>query len=214
MTTREFTGEMVGTFLLVLFGCGSVAVSVLFGSHSGLMQVGLAWGIGVMIAIYLTRHLSSAHLNPAVSLAMVLGGRMRAGKLLSYWAAQLAGAITAGLTLYALFGSSIAAYEIAHKIVRGTAASVRTAAIFGEFYPSPGSGAVVPLRLAIGAEAFGTFLLVLMIFALTEDCHVGRPERLGYAGVHRPVRYVDHLPSRSVDPGRAEPRRAISTPGF
>ena len=46
MTAREFIGELLGTFLLVLFGCGSVAVSVLFGSHSGLMQVALAWGIG------------------------------------------------------------------------------------------------------------------------------------------------------------------------
>jgi glycerol uptake facilitator protein len=55
---REFIGEALGTFMLVLFGCGSVAVSVLFDAHQGLMQVGLAWGIGVTLAIYLTRHLA------------------------------------------------------------------------------------------------------------------------------------------------------------
>ncbi len=175
MATREFTGEMAGTFLLVLFGCGSVAVSVLFGAHSGLMQVALAWGIGVMLAIYLTRHLSCAHLNPAVSLAMVLSRRMPARKLPAYIAAQIAGAIAAGVTLYALFAPSIAAYESAHGIVRGAPESVQTAKMFGEFYPNPGSGAVVSLPLAMGAEALGTFLLVLVIFALTEECNVGRP---------------------------------------
>jgi glycerol uptake facilitator protein len=176
MCKRELIGETVGTFLLVLFGCGSVAVSVLFGSHQGLMQVALAWGIGVTLAIYLTRHLSCAHLNPAVSLSMVLSGRMPFRKLPVYVGAQLAGAVLAGLTLYALFAPSIAAYENAHQIVRGATESVRTAMMFGEYYPNPGGTAVVSLPLAMGAEALGTFLLVLMIFALTEGCNVGRPD--------------------------------------
>jgi len=176
MCKREFVGEALGTFLLVLFGCGSVAVSVLFGSHQGLMQVALAWGIGVTLAIYLTRHLSCAHLNPAVSLSMALSGRMPFRKLPVYVGAQLAGAVLAGLTLYVLFAPSIAAYEDAHEIVRGTTESVRTAMMFGEYYPNPGGTAVVSLPLAMGAEALGTFLLVLMIFALTEGCNVGRPD--------------------------------------
>ncbi|OGV70925.1 MAG: aquaporin [Lentisphaerae bacterium RIFOXYA12_FULL_48_11] len=173
---REFIGETMGTFMLVLFGCGSVAVSVLFNAHQGLMQIALAWGIGVTLAIYLTRHLSCAHLNPAVSLAMVVSGRMSARRMPIYLGAQLAGAILAGLALYALFAPSIAAYENAHGIVRGTTESVKTAMMFGEYYPNPGATAVVSLPLAMGAEAFGTFFLVLMIFALTEGCNVGRPD--------------------------------------
>ncbi len=173
---REFIGEALGTFMLVLFGCGSVAVSVLFDAYQGLMQVALAWGIGVTLAIYLTRHLSCAHLNPAVSLAMVVSGRMSVRKMPVYLGAQFAGAILAGLALYALLAPSIAAFEHAHGIVRGTAESVKTAMMFGEYYPNPGARAVVSLPLAIGAEAFGTFLLVLMIFALTEGCNVGRPD--------------------------------------
>jgi glycerol uptake facilitator protein len=176
MRKREFIGEAAGTFVLVLFGCGSVAVAVLFGAYSGLMQVALAWGIGVALAIYLTRHLSSAHLNPAVSLSMALSRRMPYRKLPVYFSAQLMGAVLAALTLYGLFGPSIGAYEAAHGIVRGTAASVRTGMMFGEYYPNPGSTAVVSLPLAMGAEALGTFLLVLMIFALTEGCNVGRPD--------------------------------------
>jgi len=172
----EFIGEALGTFVLVLFGCGSVAVSVLFDAHRGLMQVALAWGIGVTLAIYLTRHLSCAHLNPAVSLAMVLGGRMCVRKLPVYLVAQFTGAILAALALYVLFGPSIAQYENAHGIIRGTTESVKTAMMFGEYYANPDSTAVVSLPLAMGAEAFGTFLLVLMIFALTEGCNVGRPD--------------------------------------
>jgi glycerol uptake facilitator protein len=173
---RELIGEALGTFVLVLFGCGSVAVTVLFNAHQGLMQVALKWGIGVTLAIYLTLHLSCAHLNPAVSLAMVVSGRMSARRIPVYLGAQFAGAVLAGLTLYALFAASITAYESAHGIVRGAAESVKTAMMFGEYYPNPGAQAVVSLPLAIGAEALGMFLLVLMIFALTEGCNVGRPD--------------------------------------
>jgi glycerol uptake facilitator protein len=64
---RESIGEVLGTFMLVLFGCGSVAVSVLFGAHHGLMQVALAWGIGVTVTsvICLIAPLTQAGLNPA-----------------------------------------------------------------------------------------------------------------------------------------------------
>ena len=173
---KAFIGEGIGTFVLTLFGCGSVAVAILFGEYSGIFQVGLIWGVAVTLAIYLTRYLSCAHLNPAVTLAMVLSKRMEANKLLPYIAAQLLGAFAAGLVLYLLFSPSITAYESAHQIVRGTAASVDTARMFGEFYPNPGdAGAVVSMPLAMFAEGFGTFLLVMFIFALTEGCNVGRP---------------------------------------
>ncbi|MBU0908326.1 MAG: MIP family channel protein [Proteobacteria bacterium] len=176
--THEFFGELIGTFILVFFGCGSVAVTVLFSAHAGLFQVAAVWGMGVMLAIYATRHLSCAHLNPAVSVAMVLGRRMSARRLPVYVGAQFIGAFLAAALLYALFSGSILAYEAVHGIVRGTPESVQTAMMFGEFYPNPGAGsvAVVSFWNAFGAEAAGTFLLVIMIFALTEGCNVGRPD--------------------------------------
>lgn len=173
--SKEFKGETLGTFLLVLFGCGSVAVSVLFNAYQGLMQIALAWGIGVTLSIYLTRHLSCAHLNPAVTIAMVISKRMVAKKLPVYLTAQFLGAFLAGLAIFLLFSPSISAFENAHQLVRGSAESVQTAKMFGEYYAAAGSTSVVSLPLAIGAEALGTFLLVLMIFALTEGCNVGRP---------------------------------------
>lgn len=175
---QDFAGELIGTFLLVFFGCASVAVTVLFSAHVGLLQIALIWGLTVMLAIYATRHLSCAHLNPAVSIAMVLGGRMALGKLPTYLVAQFTGAFLAAAMLYLLLGASIAHYEALHGIVRGMPDSVQTAMIFGEFYPNPGAGAVavVPPLTAFLAEAFGTFALVFLIFALTEGCNLGRPD--------------------------------------
>jgi glycerol uptake facilitator protein len=175
MKVKEFIGEALGTFILVLFGCGCVAVAVLFGEYNSIFQIGFVWGIGVTLAIYLTRHLSNAHLNPAVTLAMVFSGRMKANKIPVYLTAQFAGAFLAGTVIYLLYSPSIAAYESVHEIVRGSAESVITAKMFGEFYPNPGGTAVVPMILAIAAETFGTFLLVLTIFGLTEDANAGRP---------------------------------------
>jgi glycerol uptake facilitator protein len=171
----EGVGEFFGTFVLTLFGCGAVAVSVLFDAHQGLFQVALVWGIGVTLAIYLTRHLSCAHLNPAVTLAMVVAGRLPAHKAPLYMAAQLVGAILAGGMVYLLFGASIAAFEATHQILRGSPESVKVAMMFGEYYPNPGSTAVVSLPLAMVAEGVGTFLLVLTIFGLTDSCNLGRP---------------------------------------
>jgi glycerol uptake facilitator protein len=175
MKAKEFTGEALGTFILVLFGCGSVAVAVLFGEYNSIFQIGFVWGTGVTLAIYLTRHLSNAHLNPAVTLAMVLSKRMKAGKIPVYLLAQFFGAFLAGICVFLLFSPSITAYESAHQIVRGSEESIITAKMFGEFYPNPGGTAVVPMILAIAAETFGTFLLVLTIFGLTEDANAGRP---------------------------------------
>lgn len=176
---KGMIGEMLGTFVLTLFGCCSVAVAILFGEYNSIFQIGLVWGLGVTLSIYLTRNICCAHLNPAVSVAMVVAGRMNVRKLPGYVLAQVLGAILAGCVLYVLFHTSIAQYEALHDILRGTVASVDTARMFGEFYPNPGDSAhaVVTLPLAMFAEGFGTFLLALFIFALTEDCNVGRPSR-------------------------------------
>lgn len=173
----DFIGELLGTFLLVLFGCGSVAAAILFNAHSGLFQIALIWGLGVSLAIYATRHLSCAHLNPAVSIAMAASKRMPPAKLPTYLVAQFLGAVGAGLVVYVLFAPSIAVFETAHNIVRGTPESMSTAKMFGEYYQLPGAAAaVVSMPLAIAAEAIGTFLLMLMIFTLTEGCNLGRPD--------------------------------------
>ena len=143
MFKREFLGEFSGTFLLVLFGCGTVAVDTLFGAHISLALIALFWGIGVTLSIYLTRHLCCAHLNPAVTMAMACSGRMTWKKVPTYLIAQFLGAFAAGWIIYLLFFTSIQDFETTHAIVRGSEASVKTGRMFGEYYPT----ATVPFWL-------------------------------------------------------------------
>ncbi|MBI4678216.1 MAG: aquaporin family protein [Elusimicrobia bacterium] len=175
----DFLGELLGTFILVFLGCGSVAVAVLFSAHSGLFQVAAVWGMGVALAIYASRGLSCAHLNPAVSIAFALAKRMPAKKLPVYLAAQFLGAFLAAAVLYVLFSGSIVRFELANDVVRGFPGSERTAMMFGEYFPNPAfgqAGASVSFFNAFLAEGIGTCLLVLFIFSLTERCNVGHPD--------------------------------------
>ncbi len=174
---RLATGEVIGTFLLVLFGIGSVAAAVLTGAHVGLWQVAAVWGFGVALAIYTTSAVSGAHLNPAVSLAFAIFRRREfpLGRLPVYWAAQLLGAVFAGVAVLAIFGPFLSRFEAENGIVRGEAGSQRSAMVFGEYFPNPDiigvDDAATSLVSPAGAafvEGFGTAILVLIIFALTD----------------------------------------------
>ena len=184
--TRALAGEMLGTYLLVLFGTGSVASAVLSGAQVGLWQVAAVWGFGVALAIYVSAGMSGAHLNPAVSLSMALlrPADFPAARLLPYVASQLAGAVLAGGTVAALFGPLLRRFEAAREIVRGTPGSELSAMVFGEYFPNPamfGTDAaaralVSPWQAAL-VEGFGTAVLVLVIFALTSPRNGDRPGR-------------------------------------
>ena len=88
-------GELIGTFLLVFFGCGSVATAVLTSAQVGIFQVAIVWGIGITTAIYLTASLSGAHLNPAVTVAFAVWADFPWKKVPGYILAQFAGAFIA-----------------------------------------------------------------------------------------------------------------------
>ena len=85
-------GELTGTFLLVFFGCGSVACSVLTGATAGLFQVAIVWGLGIALANHLTAALSGAHLNPAVTLALCVWQGFPKRRLAGYLVALNTGA--------------------------------------------------------------------------------------------------------------------------
>jgi glycerol uptake facilitator protein len=181
---RALLGEVLGTYLLVLFGTGAVAAAVLTGAQVGLWQVAVVWGIGVTLAIYTSAALSGAHLNPAVSLAFALLRRAEfpPARLLPYAAAQLVGASLAGATVAALFWPVLLRFEAREGLVRGQPGSERAAMIFGQYFPNPalfGTDAaaralVSPLQ-AVLVEAFGTAVLVLVIFALTARRNTAAP---------------------------------------
>jgi glycerol uptake facilitator protein len=180
-----FIGEFLGTFLLVFFGCGSVAAAVLTGAQVGIFQVAIVWGIGIAIAIHLTGSLSGAHFNPAVTCALATAGRFPFGKILPYIFAQFAGAFVAAAVLHLAFAGSLAAYEAAHQIVRGAPGSEASAMIFGEYFPNPGghpltaaARAVVPPGAAFCVEAIGTAILALVVLGVTDERNSARPREL------------------------------------
>jgi aquaporin Z len=93
--------ELVGTFWLVLGGCGSAVLDAAFpGLGIGFLGVALAFGLTVLTMAYAIGHVSGCHLNPAVSVGLAVGGRFKAAELPAYIVAQVVGAILAAATLY------------------------------------------------------------------------------------------------------------------
>lgn len=94
---RALAAEFVGTFWLVLGGCGSAVIAAAFPNVGiGLLGVSFAFGLTVLTMAFAIGHISGCHLNPAVSVGLWLGGRFPASKLLSYIVAQVIGGIAAG----------------------------------------------------------------------------------------------------------------------
>ncbi len=114
-TVHKFAAEAVGTFVLVLFGCGSAAIASQaagnaesisdFSNLPSIVSIGLTFGLAVMVMAYAVGRISGGHFNPAVSIGAALGGRMAWSQVPVYIAAQLAGAIAgAGILMALLLG--------------------------------------------------------------------------------------------------------------
>lgn len=99
--SKRFAAEFVGTFWLVLGGCGSAVLAAAFPSVGiGLLGVSLAFGLTVLTMAYAIGHISGCHLNPAVSVGLAVSGRFKASDLVPYVIAQVLGAIAAAAVLY------------------------------------------------------------------------------------------------------------------
>jgi glycerol uptake facilitator protein len=193
-------GEFFGTFLLVFFGCGSVCAAVATGAQVGVFQVAIVWGLGIATAIYLTGSLSSAHLNPAVTIASAAWSRFPLRLVVPYLIVQMIGAFAAAALLYSIFGGAIAGYEAKHGIVRGTEGSEASAMVFGDYFPNPGGkpltdetrATMTPGR-AFVAELVGTAILVLVIFCSTDERNATRPQILTAATIGLTITLVISL---------------------
>jgi len=115
--SRKFAAELIGTFWLVLGGCGSAVLAGVFLKNGipvgiGLAGVSLAFGLTVLTMAYAIGHISGCHLNPAVTLGLWAGGRHPAAEILPYIVAQVLGAIAGAFTLL-MIASGQPGYEIA-----------------------------------------------------------------------------------------------------
>lgn len=168
-TWGEMIGEFFGTLVLILFGDGCVATFALFtklgGSPSPFANewivIILGWGLAVMLGIYVAGAISGAHINPAVTLALAVTGRLAWTKVLGYWLAQVLGAFVAALLLYYVYQGAIA------NALGGAALSPdNVGTVGGVFYTSPKS--FVGTFGAFGDEFIGTALLVGLILAIVD----------------------------------------------
>jgi len=183
-------GEFIGTFILVFFGCGSVCAAVTTGAQVGVFQVAIVWGLGIMMAIYLTASLSGAHLNPAVTISLAAWGNFPKKRIIGYITTQLLGAFAAAAVLQVIFGGAIQEFEARNGIVRGHPGSEASAMVFGEYYPNPlgrplkeGNPARMSQARAFFAEVVGTALLLLIIFCTTDVNNQNGPQILTAATI-------------------------------
>ncbi len=184
--------EALGTFILVLFGCGAVHVAVLTDALVGLWQVAIVWGVAIMLAVYVVGGISGAHINPAITLALATWGRFEWSKVVPYMLAQLAGAIVAAAALFVMYQAFL---DEKDRDIRGKPGSELTAMCYGEYFPNPALkstaelyrkgehdklDAIVNEPLAFGVEVLGTLILALVVFAVTDQRNVAAPAaRLG-----------------------------------
>ena len=153
----ELSAELVGTFILILFGVGVVAQVVAggIGDHD---SIAWAWGLGVTLGVYAAARLSGAHLNPAVTIALAVFRGFSWGKVAPYALAQTVGAFLAALVVRWNYAEVIAKVDPGHTI--------KTQGIFSTL---PGNGsAPVHTGGALRDQIIGTAILMLLILAITD----------------------------------------------
>jgi glycerol uptake facilitator protein len=164
--TRALVGEIVGTFILVFFGCGAVHSAVLTDGLTGLWQIGIVWGLAIMLAAYTVGSVSGAHINPAITIALAAFGRFYWTRVPQYVAAQCVGAVLAAAALFGIYHGRLV--DVDGKL----AATVDTAKCYGEYYGLDGT---VTQAQAFGAEVLGTALLAFVVFSVTDERNRGKP---------------------------------------
>jgi len=199
--TQKLGAEFIGTFWLVLGGCGAAVLDAAFPELGiGFAGVALAFGLTVLTMVFAIGHISGCHLNPAVSVGLWAGGRFSLGELLPYIAAQVLGAIAAAGTLYVI-ASGNADYA-------GGLASNG----FGEH--SPGHYSMVSCLIT---EIVMTAMFLFIILGATDSRaptgFAGIPIGLGLTLIHLisiPVTNTSVNPARSTGPALLEGGIALS----
>jgi glycerol uptake facilitator protein len=172
----EYVAEFIGTFVLICFGDGVVAMAVaalnqsgrgtqIFQASGDWLIIGWGWGFAVTFAVYVAGGISGAHINPAVTLGFALRRGFPWRKVPGYWLAQVVGAFVGAALVYLVYKGSIDSYERANHIVRGEASSVPTYSIFATFpagYLHDWFGPFID-------QVVGTGFLMMFVFACVDE---------------------------------------------
>lgn len=180
---KKYIAEFIGTFTLVFLGCGAAVIA---GADIGVTGIALAFGLALISMAYGIGHISGCHINPAVSIAAVIAGRMSSKDLPGYVVAQVAGAMVASLLLMIVVGG----------IGNG----------LGQNGWGPGYGGEYGLAAAFIFEVVATFLFLITILGSTSDSNskvAGLAIGLALVAIHIvgiKVTGVSVNPARSLAP--------------
>lgn len=189
MTMRRAGAEFVGTFVLVF---GGVGAAVIAGEQIGNLGIAFAFGLSLLAMAYAVGPVSGCHINPAVTLGLLLRGKLETGEALRYWAAQVAGAIAAAGVLLAIVAAREGGYDAGAE---GLGANG-----YGDHSPDG-----YPWGAVAAAEVLLTAFLVFTVLASTD-----RIASVAFAGI--PIGLVltlIHLVGIPIDNTSVNPARSI-----
>jgi aquaporin Z len=193
---NKLGAEFIGTFWLVLGGCGSAVLAAAFpGLGIGLLGVSLAFGLTVLTMAFAIGHISGCHLNPAVSVGLWASGRFRAADLLPYIVSQVLGALAAGAVLY-LIASGKAGFDV-------------TAGFASNGYGGHSPGGY-SLAAAIVTEVVMTAMFLVIILGATDE---RAPEGLAPIAIGLGLTLI-HLISIPVTNASVNPARSTGVAVF
>ncbi len=188
---KKLIAEFIGTLWLVLGGCGSAVIAAGYPELGiGFVGVALAFGLTVLTMVYAIGHISGAHLNPAVSIGLWMGGRFDKKELLPYIAAQVLGGIAGASILYVI-ASGKAGFELNGFASNG----------YGEHSPDGYS-----MTAALVTEVVMTFMFLIIILGAT---HSKAPKGLAGLAIGLGLTLI-HLISIPVTNTSVNPARSTS----
>jgi len=190
---KKMFAELIGTFWLVLGGCGSAVISAAFPNVGiGLLGVSFAFGLTLLTMAFTIGPISGCHINPAVSFGLWAGGRFKGSELIPYIIAQVVGAIAAAALLYVI-ASGKAGFNLADGLASNG---------YGEHSPGGYS-----MKAALITEVVMTFMFLIIILGSTDARapagFAGIPIGLGLTLIHLisiPVTNTSVNPARSTGP--------------
>ena len=185
---RKYTAELIGTFVLVLMGTGSAVIA---GKYIGFLGIALAFGLSLLVMAYAIGNISGCHINPAVTISMLVAGKIKAKDAVIYIVVQCIGAVVASAVLYAIaIGNP--SYSLA---INGLGQNGYDAA-------SPGGYNMIS---ALIAEVVFTFIFLMVIHGSTSE-----KVPKGFAGI--PIGFslaLIHIVCIPIDGTSVNPARSL-----